>query len=171
MSGTQKNIRWRKRGVSPHPFWGSRYAVSRWHAKLLNYYCRFIGRWGERRAAKYLQKSEVWIIKKNWRSRKLECDLIGIKGRTLLLVEVKTRRLKHAHSFSGLSAFTLKKEKHLKKLLSAYKRRESAGLRRFGISTDRIDLVEIYYELNSLLWPKLVALNYREGISLEETSR
>jgi hypothetical protein len=83
------------------------------------------------------------------------------------VIEVKTRRIKHANTYSALSAFTVKKERHLKKLSSAYKRSESAGLRRFGVKTDRIDLVEVYYELNRFLWPKLVAINHRKGMSLE----
>ena len=167
MSRTQKNICGSKGGVSTRLKWRPLYRPRRWYSKLLNIYCRVIGNWGERRASQFLQRSQVWIIKRNWRSRKLECDLVGIERRTLLVIEVKTRRIKHANTYSALSAFTVKKERHLKKLSSAYKRSESAGLRRFGVKTDRIDLVEVYYELNRFLWPKLVAINHRKGMSLE----
>ncbi|NIQ94410.1 MAG: YraN family protein [Desulfuromonadales bacterium] len=51
-----------------------------------------LGRWGEDAAASYLRAQGVKIIERNLRTPVGEIDIIGRSGRTLLFIEVKTRR-------------------------------------------------------------------------------
>jgi putative endonuclease len=51
-----------------------------------------LGREGERIARGYLEAKGMLILEANWRTGKLEIDLIGKEGEALVFVEVKTRR-------------------------------------------------------------------------------
>jgi putative endonuclease len=51
-----------------------------------------LGRWGESIAARHLAAKGYRIVKRNWRCRQGEIDLIAQAGETLVFVEVKTRR-------------------------------------------------------------------------------
>jgi putative endonuclease len=53
---------------------------------------RALGRLGERLAAAHLQRLGFAIVQRNFRTRHGEIDLIAFDGRTLAMVEVKTRR-------------------------------------------------------------------------------
>jgi putative endonuclease len=53
---------------------------------------RALGRLGERLAAAHLQRLGFAIVQRNFRTRHVEIDLIAFDGRTLAMVEVKTRR-------------------------------------------------------------------------------
>ena len=46
---------------------------------------------GEKIAAGYLMQKGVSILEKNWRFKKAEIDIIGIKNNMLIIVEVKAR--------------------------------------------------------------------------------
>ncbi len=50
-----------------------------------------IGKEGEKLAADYLIKNGFEVIKRNYRYRRFEIDIIAKKGDTLVFVEVKTR--------------------------------------------------------------------------------
>lgn len=52
---------------------------------------QIIGTFGEDRAAEFLQKAGYRILARNWKSRRLELDIICSKGEELVFVEVKTR--------------------------------------------------------------------------------
>jgi putative endonuclease len=51
-----------------------------------------LGRWGEDVAAGYLRKKGMKILDRNVRSPVGELDIVAQQGRTLVFVEVKTRR-------------------------------------------------------------------------------
>ena len=51
-----------------------------------------LGRAGEERAAQYLIAAGYTVIDRNWRCPIGEIDIVAVRGRTLAVVEVKTRR-------------------------------------------------------------------------------
>ena len=51
---------------------------------------KIIGSEGENRAASYLENKGFTIIKRNWRTKRGEIDIIAVKNDTLVFVEVKT---------------------------------------------------------------------------------
>ena len=51
-----------------------------------------LGREGERRAARYLEARGYRILARNPRAGGVELDLVARRGRTVVFVEVKTRR-------------------------------------------------------------------------------
>lgn len=50
------------------------------------------GSWGEEQAATFLERSGYQILHRNYRYHHAEIDLIAVKERLLIFVEVKTRR-------------------------------------------------------------------------------
>jgi putative endonuclease len=50
-----------------------------------------IGRWGERRAVKYLKDSGFTVLESNFRCRIGEIDIVAREGGDLVFAEVKTR--------------------------------------------------------------------------------
>ena len=51
-----------------------------------------LGKWGEDRAADYLQRKGYTIIERDWKSGKRDLDIIAQDGNVIVFVEVKTRR-------------------------------------------------------------------------------
>ncbi|MNY78795.1 hypothetical protein D3C86_2191870 [compost metagenome] len=51
-----------------------------------------LGRQGEDLAASFLLNQNYHIVKRNWRCRSGEIDIIAEKGNKLIFVEVRTRR-------------------------------------------------------------------------------
>jgi putative endonuclease len=51
-----------------------------------------LGRWGEEEAARFLQRLGLKIVERNLRTPVGEIDIIARQGKTLVFVEVKTRR-------------------------------------------------------------------------------
>lgn len=78
-----------------------------------------LGTWGESWAALYLRAHGCQLLDRNARpTRHLELDLIARRGRTLLFIEVKTRR-NEAYGPPRL-ALTPAKRAHLRKAATAY---------------------------------------------------
>ena len=50
-----------------------------------------LGQQGEYQAVKYLEKTGYKILRRNWKSGKLEIDIIAEKSDFMVFVEVKTR--------------------------------------------------------------------------------
>lgn len=121
-----------------------------------------VGMWGELQALRYLRRSRVIPLQRNWRYRAFEADIIALEGRTLVVVEVKTRHSRLRHNFPGRGAITPRKQDHLRKLLHAYVRNHGPLLRRLGVSTHRLDTIEVYYtegalnrhSQNGVLWQR-----------------
>lgn len=51
-----------------------------------------LGRWGEEEAARFLQRLGMRIVERNLRTPVGEIDIIARQGKTLVFIEVKTRR-------------------------------------------------------------------------------
>lgn len=69
------------------------------------------GRLGETAAASFLESRGVRILSQNFRCRLGEIDLIGIDGRYLIIVEVKTRVAGRAGS--GAAAVHFRKQERI----------------------------------------------------------
>jgi len=80
-----------------------------------------LGRFGERVAERYLQKKGMKILARNWRVRAGELDLVLRRGRTLVFVEVKTRRW--PTRFAPEVAVDGKKQRRLRRAGRAWLRR------------------------------------------------
>lgn len=97
-----------------------------------------IGRWGENIAAGYYQRRGFTIIARNWRCRSGELDLICARGRSVYIVEVKTRR---SEAFGGPEeAVTALKYQHM---------RAAAALWLGLASTKRYR--EVYFQIFSIV--------------------
>lgn len=104
-----------------------------------------MGAWGERVAGRHLRRDGINVLKRNWRSLRLEADLIARDRSTLVIVEVKTRHHSLKARFPGRLSITEEKRKHLQALLYQFARNNGPLRRRFGISRYRIDSIEVYY--------------------------
>lgn len=65
---------------------------------------RSLGREGEERAARHLEARGYQIVARNVRAGRIEIDLIAREGRTLVFIEVKTRRRSGPGAFGGHGA-------------------------------------------------------------------
>jgi putative endonuclease len=68
-----------------------------------------IGRWGEVAVEEYLQGQGWQILHRRWHCRHGEIDLIARRDRTVIFVEVKTRR-RHGWDAGGLLAVDQRKQ-------------------------------------------------------------
>ncbi len=50
-----------------------------------------LGAWGENIACRHLQKLGYILLYRNWRSKKLEIDIIAYHNGLIVIIEVKTR--------------------------------------------------------------------------------
>ena len=89
---------------------------------------------GEVRAAAFLRRQGMRIIKKRYRTAHGEIDLIAREGNTLVFIEVKTRP--RGQLDSGLAAVTAEKRGHVRSAAREY-------LRRYGQADFRFDVIEI----------------------------
>lgn len=79
---------------------------------------KMLGKWGESRAAEYLESKGYTILDRNAYSRYGEIDLVARQGDQLVFVEVKTRR---SHSFGDPEqAVDARKQAHLVSAALAY---------------------------------------------------
>lgn len=63
------------------------------------------GRAGEQRAAEHLTGAGYTLLDRNWRCPSGEIDIVAVRGRDLVVVEVKTRRTEwFGHPFSAVDA-------------------------------------------------------------------
>ena len=95
-----------------------------------------VGRWGERRARRFLEDAGLRILDSNWRDPEGEIDLVAADGDTIVFVEVKTRR---SRLFGApVDSLTRDKRRRLQRTalayLTAHERLDSAW---------RIDVVSI----------------------------
>lgn len=63
-----------------------------------------VGRWGEDRAAAYLQRRGWRILDRNWRFHHKEIDLVAARSGIVAFVEVKTRTGGWAHPLESIGA-------------------------------------------------------------------
>lgn len=98
---------------------------------------------GERCAARYLIRHGYRILARNWRRGRHEIDLVAYKNRTLVCVEVKTRRKDVVSKFPGVSAMHREKFKSLLHAIACYAGAEAAKMRELRVRGCRVELVEI----------------------------
>lgn len=98
-----------------------------------------LGARGEREAAKYLRRQGCRVVASSYRDRLGEVDLVCVKERRLVFVEVKTRRNEDA----GLPVEAVNRQKQ---------RRITAAAERF---IRRYDLqgVGVQFDVISVVWP------------------
>ena len=89
---------------------------------------------GEVRAAAFLRRQGMRILKKRYRTSHGEIDLIAQEGKTLVFIEVKTRP--RGRLDSGLSAVNAEKRGHIRFAAREY-------LRQHGQADCRFDVIEI----------------------------
>ena len=77
-----------------------------------------LGKTGEERAAEYLISKGYIIRDINWRSGKMELDIVAYRDKTLVVVEVKTR--KNNEFLRPEEAVTLRKIKNIIQATDAY---------------------------------------------------
>jgi putative endonuclease len=82
---------------------------------------RPLGEQGERLAARFLRRQGMRILARQLRTHWGEVDLIAVDGRTIVFVEVKTRRA--GTLADALEAITVQKQRRLMQLALAYLRR------------------------------------------------
>ena len=112
-----------------------------------------IGKNGEEIARKYLEKHGFKIIETNKRfSKTCEIDIVAEEKRTLVFVEVKTRKTNICGS--PLGAITKEKYKHMKQGAFLYLQ-ENKGYKKFRIDAISIILrpeLKIEHLKNVSLW-------------------
>lgn len=94
-----------------------------------------MGREGERRVAEYLRSKGYIIIKRNFRDRYGEIDIIAEKGNEVAFVEVKTRT--ENALVSGFESITYQKQMRLYKTAALFLQRKN------GEYTSRFDAAEV----------------------------
>lgn len=100
-----------------------------------------LGKTGENKAVEYLDKKGYRIVRRNYRCRAGEIDVIAIDGDTLCFIEVKTRTsLRHG---TPAEAVDWRKLEHIKRAASVY-----MGRYRHGCESARVEVIEILYIKN-----------------------
>ena len=103
------------------------------------YFRKEIGRWGEKLACTYLEKSNYKIIEKNFLCRQGEIDIIAkdITKNELVFIEVKTRsNFKYGNPADSVNQ---EKQKHMKSAIKYYIYKNN--VQNMAI---RVDVVEVY---------------------------
>jgi putative endonuclease len=99
-----------------------------------------LGKWGERRAARYLEDKGFVVLQTNFRCRVGEIDIVAREGADLVFAEVKTR----ADLLYGLpcEAVTEQKQKQLARVAEVYLTTHSRAPR-IAAARPRFDVIEI----------------------------
>lgn len=96
-----------------------------------------LGKIGEDTAVKYLEKMKYKIIKRNYRNRRGEIDIIAVLDNILVIVEVKARSNKNFGN--PIDAVNNEKVKRIKNCTNYYIYKEK--MKFYEI---RFDVIEIY---------------------------
>jgi putative endonuclease len=99
-----------------------------------------LGMRGERIAARYLRRLGYKIVASRARDRLGEIDLVCVDGRTVVFVEVKTRR--SSHSGDPAEAVDEKKQRRLTRVALSFLRRH-----------DLLDQA-VRFDVVAIIWPK-----------------
>lgn len=102
---------------------------------------RSLGTLGERAAAKFLKRRGYKIVARSDRASLGEIDIVAVQGRTLVFIEVKTRR-DHDGGLPA-EAVDLEKQRRLTRLAIAYSKRH--GLLE---CPSRFDIVSVTWPVN-----------------------
>ena len=100
---------------------------------------RATGKWGERRAEDFLRNERNHrVVRRNWRHKNDEIDLVTWDGVVLVFSEVRTRRSKAL--VPGYHSVSRRKKKILRRACRAYLNKLRVKPRHF-----RFDIVEVRY--------------------------
>lgn len=99
-----------------------------------------LGRIGEEKVAQFLKNRGYIIVKRNWRDRYGEIDIIAEKGNIVAFVEVKTRA--ENALVKGFEAIDLGKMERTRNAAVMFTKRM------FGEYEPRIDAAEVTYRKN-----------------------
>jgi len=105
---------------------------------------RQLGIDGERAAERFLRRRGYTIVERNYRCPRGEIDLIALHGRTVVFVEVKTRRL--AASDSPYDAVGARKRRQIARVAEYY-----INARRLHDRDVRFDVVGVWPERGALM--------------------
>ncbi len=98
-----------------------------------------LGRAGEDRAAAHLTGLGYRILDRNWRCDQGELDIVAKRDRTLVFVEVKTRRtLDYGHPFEAIDE---RKRQRLWRLVHAWVREHPMTSRECALRLEAIGIV------------------------------
>lgn len=100
-----------------------------------------VGRWGERKAVRYLRHHGYRILARNWRVRLGEIDIVAARSRDVIFVEVKSGSKSSA--IGPELRVGARKQKKLRALAQAYLRgREDEA------TSIRFDVISVWREGN-----------------------
>ena len=102
-----------------------------------------LGRYGEYLALKFLQSHGYIILERNWRNPLGEIDLVAADGKTLAIVEVKTRRAEVASIYAPDKAVTADKSARLLRLARYYIQQNELTLCRRRLTKVRFEIIAI----------------------------
>ena len=77
-----------------------------------------LGDAGERIAGAYLRRNGYRVLKRNFRTKVGEIDIVAMHRRTLCFIEVKTRR--HGEYLSAVESITPLKERKIRRTAEAF---------------------------------------------------
>ena len=77
-----------------------------------------LGKLGEIAAANFLKNNGYSILKRNWKFKKAELDIIAVKDDKIIVTEVKTRG--EDYLIDPIKAITMGKQKQIVKAANAY---------------------------------------------------
>lgn len=115
-------------------------SIKQWFAE--QWRSRSLGEQGERYAARFLRRKHYKIVAARRRSRYCELDLIAVDGRTVVFVEVKTRRSVAA----GRPALAVDAARRQRMTRAANAFLKSHGLLQYPA---RFDIVEVVWPLEA----------------------
>ena len=99
------------------------------------------GDFGELKATKYLKKQKYKIVKRNFKNKIGEIDIIAKQGSTVVFVEVKTRT-DEKYGFAA-EAVDLKKQRKIKSVATLY-------TQKYNVADVRFDVIEVYIKDDKL---------------------
>ena len=99
------------------------------------------GDFGEDKATKFLKEQKYKIIKRNYKNKLGEIDIIAKQGGTVVFVEVKTRT-DESFGFAA-EAVDLKKQRKIKSVATLY-------TQKYNVADVRFDVIEVYIKDDKL---------------------
>lgn len=120
-----------------------------------------IGTLGERRAALYLLLHGYRILHRNYRTGHLELDIVAVRGKYILFVEVKTRSYLSSEVPSAPppgNAVNAEKQRHTRRAATEYLREHPTRRQ------PRMDVVEVWLEKHpARRRPRVLRIRHIEG--------
>ena len=104
-----------------------------------------IGRRGEAAAIKLLLRTGHYVWHTNWRCALGEIDIIAVKNRTLIFVEVKTRGAEGSSIWKPRDAVNTSKQERIKRIAKHFIRANTKSISRKRIRRYRFDIITVLH--------------------------